>query len=66
MDPATRIPFEMLYAVLLPVVGLARSADPSLYRALLSAVVQLAAVLGKECPVQNREHRRQARGVVVE
>ena len=31
-----------------------------LYRILLSAVVQLAAVLGKECPVQTRAERRQA------
>lgn len=32
-----------------------------LYRILLSAVVQLAVVLGKECPVETREARRQAR-----
>jgi len=32
-----------------------------LYRILLSAVVQLAAVLGKECPVETRAARRQAR-----
>jgi hypothetical protein len=32
-----------------------------LYSILLSAVVQLAAVLGKECPVETRAARRQAR-----
>lgn len=32
-----------------------------LYSILLSAVVQLAAALGKECPVETREMRRQAR-----
>jgi len=32
-----------------------------LYRVLLSAVVQLAVVLGKDCPVQNRAERRQNR-----
>lgn len=32
-----------------------------LYSILLSAVVQLAAVLGKECPVESREKRRQQR-----
>jgi hypothetical protein len=31
-----------------------------LYRILLSAVVQLAAVLGKDCPVETRAERRQA------
>jgi hypothetical protein len=37
----------------------------ALYRVLLSAVVQLAATLGKECPVQTRESRRQAREFMV-
>jgi hypothetical protein len=32
-----------------------------LYRVLLSAVVQLAVVLGKDCPVETRETRRQSR-----
>jgi len=32
-----------------------------LYRVLLSAVVQLAVVLGKECPVETRKERRQNR-----
>lgn len=32
-----------------------------LYRVLLSAVVQLAAVLGKDCPVETRADRRQTR-----
>lgn len=32
-----------------------------LYRVLLSAVVQLAAVLGKPCPVETRQTRRQQR-----
>ena len=36
-----------------------------LYRILLSAVVQLAAVLGKECPVQTRAERRQNRNSVL-
>lgn len=36
-----------------------------LYSILLSAVVQLAAVLDKDCPVQTRADRRQARGVMV-
>jgi hypothetical protein len=36
-----------------------------LYRILLSAVVQLAAVLGKECPVETREARRQSRKAVL-
>ncbi len=33
----------------------------ALYSILLSAVVQLARVLGKPCPVQTREERRQVR-----
>ena len=37
-----------------------------LYRILLSAVVQLAAVLGKECPVQTRAERRQKQNPVVQ
>ena len=32
-----------------------------LYRILLSAVVQLAVILDKECPVQTRAERRQNR-----
>jgi hypothetical protein len=32
-----------------------------LYSTLLSAVVVLARVLGKDCPVQNRAERRQLR-----
>lgn len=32
-----------------------------LYSVLLSAVVQLAAALGKECPVETRKARRQER-----
>jgi hypothetical protein len=36
-----------------------------LYRILLSAVVQLAAVLGKECPVQTRAEHRQHRKSVL-
>jgi hypothetical protein len=43
-----------------------RIALEALYSVLLSAVVQLARALGKECPVQTRESRRQARGIVVE
>lgn len=42
-----------------------RIALEALYRVLLSAVVQLAAALDKECPVQTRESRRRARGIVV-
>lgn len=37
----------------------------ALYAALLSAVVQLARVLGKPCPVQSRAERRQARDAVL-
>lgn len=36
-----------------------------LYRTLLSAVVVLARVLEKECPVVTREDRRQARDLMV-
>lgn len=43
-----------------------RVALEMLYRVLLSAVVQLAAVLGKESPVQSRAARRQARQSVLE
>jgi hypothetical protein len=43
-----------------------RIALEALYSILLSAVVQLARVLGKDCPVQTREGRRQARQIVVE
>lgn len=32
-----------------------------LYRVLLSAVVQLAVILGKDCPVETRAARRQNR-----
>lgn len=35
-----------------------RIALEALYSVLLSAVVQLARVLGKECPVQTRQERR--------
>lgn len=35
-----------------------------LYRILLSAVVQLAAVLGKECPVETRARRQQRKSVL--
>jgi hypothetical protein len=38
-----------------------RSSLELLYSILLSAVVQLARVLGKPCPVQTREERRQQR-----
>lgn len=37
-----------------------------LYNVLLSAVVELARVLGKPCPVMTRKERRQARDLVVE
>jgi len=36
-----------------------------LYRVLLSAVVQLAVVLGKDCPVETRKERRQKHNVVI-
>lgn len=36
-----------------------------LYSVLLSAVVQLAAALGKECPVETRKARRQDRQSVL-
>jgi len=42
-----------------------RTALEALYAILLSAVVQLARVLGKPCPVQTREERRQERGIVI-
>lgn len=42
-----------------------RIALEALYRVLLSAVVQLAAVLGKECPVVTRAERRQQRESVL-
>jgi hypothetical protein len=42
-----------------------RVALEALYSILLSAVVQLARVLGKPCPVVTREERRQAREAVV-
>ena len=37
-----------------------------LYRTLLSAVVQLARILDKPCPVITREERRQARKSVLQ
>lgn len=42
-----------------------RMALEALYSVLLSAVVQLARVLGKPCPVETRKDRRQAREVMV-
>lgn len=42
-----------------------RVALEALYSVLLSAVVQLARVLGKDCPVQTRADRRQARDLVL-
>ena len=36
-----------------------------LYRILLSAVVQLASVLGKDCPIETRAERRQAQKLMV-
>lgn len=42
-----------------------RMALEALYSVLLSAVVQLARVLGKPCPVQTREERRQQRDFVI-
>lgn len=38
-----------------------RIALETLYRVLLSAVVQLAAALDKPCPVQTRQERRDLR-----
>lgn len=43
-----------------------RAALEALYCALLSAVVQLARVLGKPCPVVTRDERRQMRDRVVQ
>lgn len=40
-----------------------RVALEALYSVLLSAVVQLAKALGKECPVQTRKERRASRQV---
>lgn len=42
-----------------------RVALEALYSILLSAVVQLARVLGKPCPVVTREKRRQTREFMV-
>jgi predicted transcriptional regulator len=42
-----------------------RFALEALYSVLLSAVVQLARVLDKDCPVQTRAERRQMRDAVV-
>ncbi len=42
-----------------------RLALEALYSVLLSAVVQLAKVLGKECPIQTRKERRQMRETVL-
>lgn len=42
-----------------------RLALEGLYSVLLSAVVQLARVLGKPCPVQTRAERRQTRDLGV-
>lgn len=38
-----------------------RVALEALYSILLSAIVQLAKVLGKDCPIQTRKERREAR-----
>lgn len=43
-----------------------RIALEALYRVLLSAVVQLARVLDKECPVPTRTERRQARDIALQ
>lgn len=43
-----------------------RLALEALYSVLLSAVVQLARVLGKPCPVVTRSERRQARELVID
>lgn len=43
-----------------------RMALEALYSILLSAVVQLAKVLGKECPVVTRGNRRQNRPEVLQ
>ena len=42
-----------------------RMALEALYSALLSAVVVLARVLEKDCPVKTREERRREREIVV-
>ena len=36
-----------------------------LYRSMLSTVVQLAAVLGKPCPVETRAERRERQNVAL-
>lgn len=43
-----------------------RIALEGVYSVLLSAVVLLARVLGKPCPVMNRSERRQMRDVVIQ
>ncbi len=42
-----------------------RTALELLYSVLLSAVVQLARVLGKPCPVETRKERRQPHEIMV-
>lgn len=43
-----------------------RMALEALYSVLLSAVVQLARVLGKESPIKTRAERRQMRDLVID
>jgi hypothetical protein len=61
MATTTLIALEGLYALLVPLLGAVR-ADTNLHSVLVSAAVQLARVLGKECPVQTRRERRDLRG----
>ncbi len=65
LPPTTRLILEVLYGALLPAVNVARGFDNDLHGALLATVVQLARVLGVECPVETRKERRQVRGTSV-
>ena len=61
MEPATRIPLEMLYGALVPTVALMAHVDRQLYAQGRSLLVELARVLGKPCPIQARAARRSDR-----
>lgn len=60
MDGTTRLALEALYTMLLPLVVFQPMSVPTegLRRVLRSAVVELAAALGKPCPIVTRSERR--------
>lgn len=47
MSLATRAALELIYSTLLPILGAVRALDPTLYRNLNSAAVQIRRVLQK-------------------